>query len=617
MSAVRQPLLHLENVSKKFPRSVILGLGYKGYDLVARYGGLKSPEVLRRSEIWGIHRATFTLGSDETVGVVGSIGSGKSVLSSLMAGALRPDHGDVIRQADVFAPHWNAVAILHGCGNCSSYEAFTQSLFQRVWAGLSGSQPSSLHFRLFSELMSQNVPEKAWRSGPTASSISLVVYRFVLETFEGVVILDKFMSDLDPDDQQHLASQWSHIAHAARSRVLVFDDPDYASALCDRLVVLQNNQIVHDGPVREGTELYDKIFRLRPDEATKYYPEATVAFGHFGFQQLLIKAAGVLGNESSVRGSEDGEEITFYVDFEAVRRIHDFQVEVQLLHVGSRTLLAIEFDHFEANEPCLLTKGRYRLAWSVSRNCLPAGLLSPVMEFRIGGDCIPVHFHSAAVRVISQGGFPPDGKLHSLTNPVIYPGYTYLSDLEAFCQLQPGSLCIDCGANVGDVTQLMLFHKCKVVAFEPCSAAFAVLSDRFAGIEDVRCIHKGVFDENTQLPLYSPKGVEEDELRSSVSSTLYADKTDTDNDRYELIDLVDIKNVIDELEMPVALMKIDIEGAEYRVLNRLLETGCIHSIGCILVEEHFEKVPSLLVERTEVIEKFRVNKIENVWLNWM
>jgi FkbM family methyltransferase len=163
----------------------------------------------------------------------------------------------------------------------------------------------------------------------------------------------------------------------------------------------------------------------------------------------------------------------------------------------------------------------------------------------------------------------------------------------------------------------MLMQGCRVVAFEPNPVAFMSLAQRFDGIEEVTCVPKGVFDSNVRARLYVPHGLEGDPLINSVGSSIYSDKENVSADKFEYVELVDIAQVLDGLAEPIALMKIDIEGAEYKVLNRLLATGKIHDIRRVLVEEHFSKVPSLEVEHNRLLNQLAALNIGNVNLNWM
>jgi hypothetical protein len=44
-------------------------------------------------------------------------------------------------------------------------------------------------------------------------------------------------------------------------------------------------------------------------------------------------------------------------------------------------------------------------------------------------------------------------------------------------------------------------------------------------------------------------------------------------------------------------MKIDIEGAEFNILNKMIEDGSINFIDRIYIEWHYKKIPSITEEQ--------------------
>ena len=65
-------------------------------------------------------------------------------------------------------------------------------------------------------------------------------------------------------------------------------------------------------------------------------------------------------------------------------------------------------------------------------------------------------------------------------------------------------ICIDCGANVGDYTELMASTGARVYAFEPNPRAFHILSRRFRGLPTVQCFNQVVMDRDCVLSLNVP-----------------------------------------------------------------------------------------------------------------
>ena len=171
---------------------------------------------------------------------------------------------------------------------------------------------------------------------------------------------------------------------------------------------------------------------------------------------------------------------------------------------------------------------------------------------------------------------------------------------EIFDRLGPKDIAIDCGANVGDVTALMAKNGAAVYAFEPNPYAFEVLNERFKDNPNVHCINKGVMDKPGKMPLYLHEFHEEDDVKWSTGSSFLSCKSNVKEDDFVEVELVDISNFIAKLGKKVSIMKMDVEGVEYDILEKLIESGTIKRIKLLLVETHEEKIPEIR-DKAEII----------------
>jgi len=83
------------------------------------------------------------------------------------------------------------------------------------------------------------------------------------------------------------------------------------------------------------------------------------------------------------------------------------------------------------------------------------------------------------------------------------------------------------------------------------------------------------------------------------------------------VELVDLTEFIENLDQPVDLLKIDIEGAECEVLEKFLQKNLHEKVKLTLVETHDTKIPGLK-EKTDAIRQIiKERKISNVNLSWL
>lgn len=86
-------LVKVDNVSKKFCRSLKRSLLYGVQDIAWELTGRKYEHKLRKDEFWALKDVSFELKRGECLGLIGHNGAGKSTLLKILNGLIRPDRG--------------------------------------------------------------------------------------------------------------------------------------------------------------------------------------------------------------------------------------------------------------------------------------------------------------------------------------------------------------------------------------------------------------------------------------------------------------------------------------------------------------------------------------------
>lgn len=137
----------------------------------------------------------------------------------------------------------------------------------------------------------------------------------------------------------------------------------------------------------------------------------------------------------------------------------------------------------------------------------------------------------------------------------------------------PGSVIYDVGGYLGDWTAGMLAkHPCEYHVFEPHPEAFTELQSRFAGRPEVHLHEFALGRGNGRVALSS------DEEGSSIVSPREGQTLE--------VRLVDACEFLREHGCRVALMKLNIEGAEYELLESLFWSDLRDRVGSLLVQFH-------------------------------
>ncbi len=174
--------------------------------------------------------------------------------------------------------------------------------------------------------------------------------------------------------------------------------------------------------------------------------------------------------------------------------------------------------------------------------------------------------------------------------------------------LTSGSLVFDVGGFRGDWAQAILErYDATVFIFEPLPSLQPLLLERFANSSNVRVFCFGLYDSSCTETI----AMIDDQSSIFKVSTHATAK----------IRLVDIAEFVQTNEIQrIDLVKINIEGAEYRLLNRMLDTGIADHCQDIQIQFH-TFYPNAATERAAIRQRLsRTHCLTYdypfVWENW-
>jgi len=173
------------------------------------------------------------------------------------------------------------------------------------------------------------------------------------------------------------------------------------------------------------------------------------------------------------------------------------------------------------------------------------------------------------------------------------------------------SLILDLGANRGDFSKWALNQGATVIAFEPDKDAYLQLIKRLNKFENFFPLNSAISNKTGLGKFYFHKNKKVDPIGFSISSSLLEDKPNIDNSFFNSVLCIDLEVLIKEL--PIKLMKIDIEGAEALIWPTIKEN--YQNIEYLLLEIH----KTINKDLTSEIELFiEQNGLQNKWrTDWL
>ena len=153
-------------------------------------------------------------------------------------------------------------------------------------------------------------------------------------------------------------------------------------------------------------------------------------------------------------------------------------------------------------------------------------------------------------------------------------------------KINKDSLFIDVGSNWGDVLRELVETKCSVLSFEPHPEFAEMLKFMYSSNENISTYPAAVWTKNTVKPLYY-KG---NGPNLNGGSTLNIEKPGISEDRFVNVQCYDIAQVVTNQERKIDILKLDVEGSEWEILDRLYQTGTYRNVSAIYVEDHVRKI---------------------------
>lgn len=225
-------------------------------------GGRKS----YHKDFFALDTVSFDVEKGETVGIIGTNGSGKSTILKIITGVLTPSSGSVEINGKISA------LLELGAGFNNDYTGMENLYMNGTMMGYSKEEmdakiPEILEFADIGDFVNQ--PVKTYSSGMFVR----LAFALAINVDPEILIVDEALSVGDVFFQAKCFRKMDEIRKKGTTVLMVTHDMGTVIKYCDKVVLLNRGKYIAQGSAGEMVDLYKKILANQFDEETDVVTE--------------------------------------------------------------------------------------------------------------------------------------------------------------------------------------------------------------------------------------------------------------------------------------------------------------------------------------------------------
>ncbi|MCI0519983.1 MAG: ABC transporter ATP-binding protein [Chloroflexi bacterium] len=328
-----EPLVQVDNVSKKFCRSLRRSLWYGVKDLGAELAGSsKGRSALRKDEFWAVRGASLTVHRGETLGLIGHNGAGKTTLLRMLNGLIKPDVGRIEirgRMQALIALGAGFNPVLTGRENVyvnAAVLGFSQAEIDRRYDEI-------VDFSGIREFM--DMPVQSYSSG----MLVRLGFSVAAHLEPDILLVDEVLAVGDLAFRTKCQVRIQEMKEAGVAIILVSHNLHTISHVCTRAIAFERGQVLYDGNTDAAIDAYRSSL-LKSSQSS-----ADVLRGGTG--EIRVQRMEVLGADGKPKEEfEVGERLTLRVHYDASTPVEEavFNITMHVLNSHQVTGLRNDVD---------------------------------------------------------------------------------------------------------------------------------------------------------------------------------------------------------------------------------------------------------------------------------
>lgn len=322
-------VIKVENVSKKFTRSIKRSMLYGSNDLVKSiFGKTPSTATLRKGEFWSLRNVNFEVKKGEMFALVGANGSGKSTLLRLIAGIFPPDGGKIMVKGKIGA------LIAVGAGFHPHMTGRENIYLNGTILGMTKEEiaikfTDILEFADIGDFI--DAPVSTYSSGMTVR----LGFAIAIHCEPEIVLVDEILAVGDSQFQRKCLNKIEEKKKEGVTFILVTHNMQQVETMCDRAVYLKEGNQIKEGQPREVIGQYelDQMSQGQEDyiDYKEKYNESLVnslklvdKTTGYGTDEIKIDLVQTLDrNDNFVVDFQTGDLLKLIIDLQTQRRYDD------------------------------------------------------------------------------------------------------------------------------------------------------------------------------------------------------------------------------------------------------------------------------------------------------
>lgn len=259
-----QARIELKNVSVRFRRYEQTSNGIK--EAVMRW--LRPPAwtktgLKREPYFWGLKNINLVLNEGDRLGIIGHNGAGKSTLLKVLSRVYRPTSGEIFVQGRV------APLIEIGAGFAPDLSGRENVFLNGTIMGiptrtLSSRMDSIVNFSELTDFI--DTPVKYYSTGMYLR----LAFTLATEVIPDILILDELYAGGDVTFVEKGNKRLDTFVRSSKILILVAHQMEYIERFCNRVIVMDEGQIIGDGRPDEMIPRY--LAHMRGDEGAFHAP---------------------------------------------------------------------------------------------------------------------------------------------------------------------------------------------------------------------------------------------------------------------------------------------------------------------------------------------------------